>query len=77
MREGGPLSHEIAQRFKRHHNLLIRPKKPVKMEWFEEEELARGLYEIMMAESDLEIMKRQLGMECDFNIADCFHLFDL
>ena len=47
------------------------------MEWFEEEELARGLYEIMMAESDLEIMKRQLGMECDFNIADCFHLFDL
>ena len=47
------------------------------MEWFEEEELARSLYEMMMAETDLEVMKRQLGMESDFNITDCFHMFDL
>lgn len=58
MREGGPLKQEYAQRFKKHHNLLTMPKKPAKMEWFEEEELARGIYEIMMAETDLEIMKR-------------------
>ena len=38
------------------------------MEWLEEDELARALYEIMMAETDLEIMKRQLAMESDFNI---------
>ena len=47
------------------------------MEWFEEDELARNLYETMMAETDLEIMKRQLGMESDFNITDCFKMFDL
>lgn len=47
------------------------------MEWFEEEELARGLYEMMMAESDLELKKRELGMQSDFNIVDCFHMFDL
>ena len=47
------------------------------MAWFEEEELARGLYEIMMAETDLEIMKRQLAMESDFNAQDAFRMFDL
>ena len=43
---------------KKHHLLLTMPKKPAKMEWFEEDELARNLYETMMAETDLEIMKR-------------------
>ena len=62
---------------KKHHLLLTMPKKPAKMEWFEEDELARNLYETMMAETDLEIMKRQLGMESDFNITDCFKMFDL
>ena len=47
------------------------------MEWFEEDELARGLYEIMMAETDLETMKRQLSMESDFNLNDCYRMFDL
>ena len=47
------------------------------MEWYEEDALARGLYEMMMAETDLEIMKRQLGMESDFNVSDCFKMFDL
>ena len=47
------------------------------MEWFEEDELAKGLYEIMMAETDLEIMKRQLSMESDFNLNDCYRMFDL
>ena len=46
------------------------------MEWLEEDELARALYEIMMAETDLEIMKRQLAMESDFNIQDVFRMFD-
>lgn len=77
IREKGPLSQEYAIRFKKHHNLLTIPKKPVKMEWYEEDALARGLYEIMMAETDLEIMKRQLGMESDFNVSDCFKMFDL
>ena len=47
------------------------------MEWFEEEELARAMYEMMMAETDLEIMKRQLAMESDFNLPDAFKMFDL
>ena len=58
IREQGPLAKEYAQRFKKHHSLLTIPKKPVKMEWFEEDELAKAIYEIMMAETDLEIMKR-------------------
>ena len=58
IREQGPLSKEYAQRFMKHHQLLKMPKKPRKMEWFQEEELARALYEMMMAETDLEIMKR-------------------
>jgi len=40
------------------HNLLTMPKKPTRMLWFQEEELAKGIYEMMMAENDLEIMKR-------------------
>ena len=77
IREMGPLSREYHQRFKKHHTLLTIPKKPVRMEWFEEDELAKGLYEIMMAETDLEIMKRQLSMESDFNLNDCYRMFDL
>jgi len=77
IRELGPLSQEYAQRFKKQHNLLTIPKKPKRMEWFQEEELARGLYEMMMAETDLETMKRQLALESDFNIQDCYRMFDL
>ena len=58
VREKGPLSSEYARRFMKHHNLLTIPKKPAAMEWFEEDELARGIYEIMMAETDLELLKR-------------------
>lgn len=46
------------------------------MEWFEEEEVARALYEVMMAETDLELMKRQLALESDFNVMDAFRMFD-
>ena len=73
----GPLSREYHARFRKHNNLLVKPKKPAKMEWFEEEELARALYEMMCAETDLELMKRQLAMESDFNLHDCFRMFDL
>jgi len=31
----------------------------------------------MMAETDLEIMKRQLAMQTDFNVQDAFKMFDL
>ena len=46
------------------------------MEWFEEDELAKGIYEIMMAEMDLEMAKRNLALQSDFNISDCFRMFD-
>ena len=47
------------------------------MQWFEEDFLARSLYEMMMAEQDLETMRRQLAMESDFNISDAYRMFDL
>ena len=47
------------------------------MEWFEEDELAKGIYEIMQAEMDLETSKRNLALQSDFNIQDCFRMFDL
>ena len=47
------------------------------MQWFEEDELARAIYEIMMAETDLEILKRQLALESDFNVEDCWRMFDI
>ena len=50
IRDKGPMQHEYDQRFRPHKTTLTRPKKPVKMEWFEEDELARALYEIMQAE---------------------------
>ena len=77
IRESGPLSREYAQRFKKHHNQLTIPKKPIKMQWFEEDELAKAIYEIMMTETDLELMKRQLALESDFNVEDCWRMFDL
>ena len=77
IREKGPLTREYHQRFMKQHNLLAMPKKPARMEWFQEEELARALYEIMMAETDLEIMKRQIALESDWNVKDCFRMFDI
>ena len=47
IRDKGPLAQEYDIRFRKHHNLLVRPKKPVKMEWFEEDELARCLFEMV------------------------------
>ena len=46
------------------------------MEWFEEDELAKSIYEIMQAEMDLEATKRNLALQTDFNVQDCFSLFD-
>ena len=77
IREKGPLSKEYARRFMKHHSLLTRPKKPAKTQWFEEDELAKSIYEMMMAETDLELMRRQLALESDFNMTDCFKMFDL
>ena len=47
------------------------------MQWFEEDELAKSIYEMMQAETDLELMKRQLALESDFNVDDCWRMFDL
>lgn len=77
IREQGPLSREYAKRFMKHHTQLTVPKQPVKMEWFEEDEMARAIYEMMMAETDLEILKRQLALASDFNVEDCWRMFDL
>jgi hypothetical protein len=38
------------------------PGRPVKMEWFEEDELAKCIYEMMQTESELERHKQQLAL---------------
>lgn len=53
------------------------PGKPVKMEWFEEDELAKCLYEMMQSEMELERHKQQLSLKTDFNIVDAYGIFDL
>jgi hypothetical protein len=47
------------------------------MEWFEEPILARTFYEIIQVEQDLELAKQSLSLKSDFNISDCFGIFDL
>jgi Ca2+-binding EF-hand superfamily protein len=46
------------------------------MEWLEEPALARALYEILRAEQDMETLKQSLSLRPDFNIADCYSIFD-
>jgi len=67
--ESGPLSREYEKKFrKKDKNHLRIPKKPVKMDWFEEPELARTLYEMMQAEEDYEQAKQNLALKSDFNL---------
>ena len=73
----GPLATEYDRRFRKEYTSLKIPRKPTVMEWFEEDELAKGIYEIMQAEMDLETSKRNLALQSDFNIQDCFRMFDL
>jgi len=47
------------------------------MEWFEEPNLARSLYEILQTEQNLELLKQQLALKTDFNMHDCWRIFDL
>jgi len=47
------------------------------MEWFEEPNLARSLYEILQTEQNLELLKQQLSLKTDFNMHDCWAIFDL
>ena len=72
----GPLATEYDRRFRKQYTALKVPRKPAVMEWFEEDELAKSIYEIMQAEMDLEATKRNLALQSDFNIQDCFSLFD-
>ena len=49
----GPLARELAQKVKDKHKdrtHLAIPKAPVAMEWFEEPNLARSLYEVIQTE---------------------------
>ena len=73
----GPLATEYDRRWRKEYTSLKVPRKPTVMEWFEEDELAKGIYEIMQAEMDLETTKRNLALQSDFNVSDCFKMFDL
>ena len=53
------------------------PKRPVKMEWFEEDELAKCIFEMLQCETELERAKQNISLKSDFNIADAFAIFDL
>ena len=47
------------------------------MEWFEEPNLAKTLYEIIQIQTDLETIKRNLSLRCDFNFEDVSRIFDI
>ena len=73
----GPLAQEYEYRFKKKDRAHLRiPTAPKQMEWLEEPNLARALHEILRAEQDLETMKQSLSLKPDFNIADCYTIFD-
>ena len=56
-------------------NLQI-PKTPVKMDWFEEPNLAKAFYEIIQAEADLELLKQRLALKTDYTMTDVWAIFD-
>lgn len=47
------------------------------MEWFEEDELAKCLFEMMQSEMELERAKQLIALKGDFNISDAYGIFDL
>jgi len=77
-----PIIHEtMAQEYNRRFTIknlaMTYPTKPIKMEWFEEDELAKTLYEMMQTEMDLERTKQMLCLKSDFNVTDAYGIFDL
>lgn len=71
------LAQEYNRRFTKQSTSMTYPTRPIKMEWFEEDELAKSLYEMMMTEQELERFKQQLSLKTDFNVADAYGVFDL
>jgi hypothetical protein len=53
------------------------PTRPIKMEWFEEDELAKCMFEMMQTDMELERAKQLLCLKTDYNVADAFGVFDL
>lgn len=71
------LSQEYQRRFMKQNMTLTIPRPPVKMEWFEEDELAKVLFEIINTEMELERVKQMISLKTDFNIAQAYATFDL
>jgi hypothetical protein len=46
------------------------------MEWFEEPNLARVMYELIQAEQDYELLKQTMALKTDFNMTDVWTVFD-
>ena len=47
------------------------------MEPYEEDELANALKEFISVDKDLEGVKQILSLKTDFNLEDCYKLFDI
>lgn len=56
---------------------LTIPKRPVKMEWFEEDEFAKCIFEMMQCETELERAKQSISLKGDFSLSDAYGIFDL
>ena len=46
------------------------------MEVYEEDELSRVIKEFISIDKDLESIKQMLSLKTDFNLEDCYKLFD-
>lgn len=53
------------------------PLKSKFMEVYEEDEIARALKEFISIDKDLEGIKQILSLKTDFNLEDCYRLFDI
>lgn len=51
-------------------------KKPTHMEYYEEDNLAEALKEMIEIVKDIEIRKNKLALKHDFNMHDLFNIFD-
>lgn len=47
------------------------------MEPYEEDELATALKEFIAIDKDLESAKQMLSLKTDFNLEDCYRIFDI
>lgn len=78
----GPLAEEYAAKIMpktRQGNgafkLPIKP--PTFMQYYEEDELANALKEMIQIDKDVETRKNQLALKSDFNLQDLYNVFDV